>query len=1015
MKILVDIQAAQTVSRHRGIGHYSLSLIKAMLELPHQHEIFIALSQLQPDTILPLRKIFSDVLPQSHILTWDALPSTAQGAPINHNRAHISEGLRESFLAYHKPDVVHVSSLFEGFVDDAVTSINDFEQIPTAMTFYDLIPLRYREHYLDSHLLMKKWYQEKLRHMKQANLWLSISEASRKDAIDFLQLPQDWIVNISAAISDFWKIIDITEHERKLLISKYQFKKKFIMCTTSMDFHKNVSNLIKAYAQLPKKVRSLYSLTIVGNAADGEQKKYQEMGLNLGLKKNDVVFTGYVPDEELIKLYNMCSLFICPSLCEGFGLPVLEAMSCGAAVIASNTSSLPEAVGYSEALFNPYHVDEMSQKMLEVLTNKNFHQALKTHGAKQIKNFSWKNSAKKTLEAFERLHEFQKEKNITFIQVDKRQKLAFYSALEFLNQSSLLNALSAYYQIDIIGKGEHTLEWFEKNFYQYEGRILYVIGNAKAYAPAASLIEKIPGILVWKDFFVGEIYSDRKNIINNIYESHGYSALVKINDMEEESWINHFPINFKLLRFASGHIFLNDSYQELLKTWYGNAAQRDCFATLAMTEPREVAKKIEYFVENNIWGRQIKLFQQLKNRKIIKQKNILDMAQASANNIPALRQKQILYDISELIKHDARSGVQRVVRAYMNEFLKNSPENYRFEPVYAKDEEGVYYYARSFTADLLGHQNIEFKDEKMEVYSEDVFLSVDLIALGLERRKPQYEEWKQKGVFLYFMVYDLLPVLYPQYFLDGMSNAIMAWLQCIMSVADGCICISRTVANELTELLSHQKKSCNIHAVHLGADIQSSFPSQGVSEKYASILQKIDTMLTVLTIGTIEPRKGYEQALKAFEILWKKNIPVNWIIVGKEGWKSEKVIEKLRKHPQKNKQLFWLENASDELLLLLYKQVHGCFIPSFGEGFGLPLIEAAQHKLPILARDIPVFREIAQEHAMYFSASNAAGLSEELSVWIEKLKTKNAISSDNLPWLTWKESAKQLLDIILPV
>jgi glycosyltransferase involved in cell wall biosynthesis len=124
----------------------------------------------------------------------------------------------------------------------------------------------------------------------------------------------------------------------------------------------------------------------------------------------------------------------------------------------------------------------------------------------------------------------------------------------------------------------------------------------------------------------------------------------------------------------------------------------------------------------------------------------------------------------------------------------------------------------------------------------------------------------------------------------------------------------------------------------------------------------------------------------------------------------DKLIRRLRIHTELNNRLFWFEGISDEYLEKLYA-VSTCLIAaSYGEGFGLPLIEAAQHKLPIIARDIPVFREVAGEHAYYFKADQPAELANAIQNWLSDFHKNQYPKSTNMPWLTWKESAKQLLE-----
>ncbi len=165
-------------------------------------------------------------------------------------------------------------------------------------------------------------------------------------------------------------------------------------------------------------------------------------------------------------------------------------------------------------------------------------------------------------------------------------------------------------------------------------------------------------------------------------------------------------------------------------------------------------------------------------------------------------------------------------------------------------------------------------------------------------------------------------------------------------------------------------------------------------------------------VGTIEPRKGYAQTLDAFEILWAKGHDINLVIVGKEGWSVGKVVRRIRKHRELNKRLFWFKEASDELLLKLYQSCSEFLMASEGEGFGLPIVEAAQHGLPVIARDIPVFREVAGNHVFYFKGTTGPDLSNALSKWLELHKNSEHPRPEDIRWLTWEESTKQFAKLI---
>jgi len=126
----------------------------------------------------------------------------------------------------------------------------------------------------------------------------------------------------------------------------------------------------------------------------------------------------------------------------------------------------------------------------------------------------------------------------------------------------------------------------------------------------------------------------------------------------------------------------------------------------------------------------------------------------------------------------------------------------------------------------------------------------------------------------------------------------------------------------------------------------------------------------------------------------------------------EEPIEKLREHSELGERLFWLEGISDEYLEEVYSKSTCLIAASEGEGFGLPLIEAAQHEVPIIARDIPVFREVAGNHACYFIGNSPRDLADTIQAWLHLFKEEKVKSSKELPWLTWENSAKQLLKAI---
>lgn len=378
-------------------------------------------------------------------------------------------------------------------------------------------------------------------------------------------------------------------------------------------------------------------------------------------------------------------------------------------------------------------------------------------------------------------------------------------------------------------------------------------------------------------------------------------------------------------------------------------------------------------------------------------------------------ERQLLVDISQLVLHDYKTGIQRVVRSVLSELLAHPPAGFRVEPVYARPGQPGFLYARTFLHGL-GH-GPDAPDGPITVWKGDVFLGLDLNHQAVLTQPAFYEALRRAGVKVCSVVYDLLPILLPKAFhgLDGSSHA--RWLAALARM-DGLVCISRAVADEaLAWLEAHgprRDRPLPIGWFHLGADLEASLPSRGLPPEAGELLETLRDRPTFLMVATLEPRKGHRQVLEGFDRLWARGLDANLLFVGREGWSTEKLVHQLRHtHPERGRRLFWIEGASDEFLEQLYGASACLIAASEGEGFGLPLIEAAQHHIPILARDIPVFREVAGEHALYFSGPDPESLAERVAEWLALAEAGQAPGSEGLRGLTWSESTRDLMQVVL--
>lgn len=372
-------------------------------------------------------------------------------------------------------------------------------------------------------------------------------------------------------------------------------------------------------------------------------------------------------------------------------------------------------------------------------------------------------------------------------------------------------------------------------------------------------------------------------------------------------------------------------------------------------------------------------------------------------------------DISELVNRDARTGIQRVVRSILLELLNCPPEGYQVVPVYAKTDVLGYRSAKRFVAQLRGETLPAREDPFIAPMAGDIFLGLDLQHFVVLFQQPVLQAMQAHGVRMAFVVYDLLPVLMAKAFPPKVDQLHASWLR-VLALMDDVVCISKSVADEFENWLRQYRapvSSLRLSWFHMGADIEGSLPSTGLPAEAGTILNRIQQRPSFLHVGTVEPRKGLTQVLDAFEEVWREGIDVNLVLIGKAGWQVSELVERLSNHPELDRRLFWLQGISDEYLELVYAGCSCLVAASLGEGFGLPLIEAARRGLPIIARDIAVFREVAGEHATYFSGAQAENLRTILLSWLDAYRLGTHRRSEGISWQTWRQSAQQLMQLLV--
>lgn len=368
------------------------------------------------------------------------------------------------------------------------------------------------------------------------------------------------------------------------------------------------------------------------------------------------------------------------------------------------------------------------------------------------------------------------------------------------------------------------------------------------------------------------------------------------------------------------------------------------------------------------------------------------------------RKPRLLVDVSVVLRHDARTGIQRTVRAIWSELLRREGEAFEIVPVAASRTHGYRFAPRDF---LLGPLPQRKLGAPVGASLGDVFLGLDLSAHLLPLYESQMASWRSAGATVHVVVYDLLPLQGPGWFNPSTVSNYRAWFELLRRQCDVALCISDDVARELRRALGGGAALPTIARVELAGDLGASLPSKGITLQCAKVIAHAHSRPAILMVGTVEPRKGYDLALAAFEHLWSEHPyqAPDLVIVGQPGWRTEALQKQLRNHPEMNRRLFWLAGASDEALSALYEACLGLFLSSHAEGFGLPVAEAAAHGRRALVRDLAVFREQLLANVTYFSDDCPVQLGQAILAFAHE---GGEVATERHP-VTWSQCVDRLL------
>ncbi len=387
--ILIDATPLQTEHRHRGTGAYTAGLLDALTA-----------GALDAAGVARLHLLVQSARPSDLPLLADLLARGVPAVPLNRPRwpryrlqPLIGPPLVAAAVRRARPRVYHA------------TEPHGLVRVPgvaTVATLYDLIPLRHPDaHYPPRRLDARLGYARYLGEVRRADRLIAISEATKAEAVERLRIPPERITVTPLAVDERRFYPRPTEEVARAL-DRHGLTQPYFLHVGASNYNKNTGNVVRAFDLFARQAGAGHALVVVGSwsprALAGLRASHAQL-----FEDGRLRLLGFVPDDDLPALYSGGDALVYPSLVEGFGLPVLEAMRCGTAVLTSRTSSLPEVAGGAALYVDPYSVEEIAAALGRLAEQPDLRAALARRGLQRAKGFTWRRTAEATLQVYAEL------------------------------------------------------------------------------------------------------------------------------------------------------------------------------------------------------------------------------------------------------------------------------------------------------------------------------------------------------------------------------------------------------------------------------------------------------------------------------------------------------------------------------------------------------------------------------------------------------------------------------------
>ncbi|WP_138755239.1 glycosyltransferase [Paenibacillus sinopodophylli] len=566
MRMLIDVQTLYTDEKNRGIGVYTYNWLKSLIQHDDSIRFFLMRKK---------NNVWQFTFISKHI-HFDSRLDQDQ---------YWEEANIEQFVINNNIDIVHFTSPLMFDIEVPILKINN---VKTSYLMYDLIPIVMKKQYYDRWpSQIQKEYDRKLKVLQTADVILTISEASKRDIVMILKVDPNKIKVIYASTDEELYTEARTGNELKILDEELSLKKPFIYSLTGYDPRKNNKGLIQAFSEVIKSDDNV-KLVISGIKNQNEKEELYNFASEHGIIEDRITFLGFVSRECLLSLYKECNVFIFPSLYEGFGLPVLEAMRVGAPVISTKSSSIVEVAEEAAILVDPDDHKELAKSITLMLSDVEISSRYSQLGIVQSKKFVWNKITSMSLNLFKEVTAFALSSTSS-----NKPRLAFFSPLNpqasgisdyseelvayldkffeiiiFINEIAPSNDyIKNKFEIRDVNSVDNGLDSIQNRFYHIGNNEIHDwIYNALKLYPGVVLLHDLNlyGLFMYTTYLRG-LKEQFTHELNYSYGEKGLEAARQLNDKGTYPDSQQFPLFNKVVDLSTRVIVHSEWIRKALK------------------------------------------------------------------------------------------------------------------------------------------------------------------------------------------------------------------------------------------------------------------------------------------------------------------------------------------------------------------------------------------------------------------------------------------------------------------